>query len=522
MKYIDQLKKLRREKLARYADIIALDSYLDQCKALVEKYPDNYGSIIKSCYNLYEMDRTEIPPFKHLVDWIAERTPMLSGDEYGYSDRLYWIFNGLTDFPKCANPNCDNKVGVGMHIKLHRGYPDYCCNKCAQSDEKTLEKSRSTHLERYGDAHYRNAEQIKKTNLELYGVECTFQSKDIQQKAADTRNEHIQNDPLYWEKRDEKSKKTKLERHGNEKFVNTEQSARTRAEKLAADPHCYDESYATGVRTRIEKYGSNSNVEKMLETRARHKAEDPEFQDKINKKVKQTKLENHGDENYSNVEGIKKTKLERYGDENYNNYEQAEKTCLEKYGVDNFSKTDECKSFQKANNLEKYGVEYSWQREDVKAAIKKTLVRKYGIDRPPQFKYAYNGLSFDSSWELAFYIWLTDHKIDFKYQPISIKFEFNGKQFGYKPDFLVETSLIEIKGDHFFDTDGKMICPWDSSKNDWYEAKHQCMVKNNVKILMSADIKPYLEYVKNTYGEDYLNSFKRQKKRKGQKKRKDV
>ena len=32
-------------------------------------------------------------------------------------------------------------------------------------------------------------------------------------------------------------------------------------------------------------------------------------------------------------------------------------------------------------------------------------------------KYKYNDLKFDSSWELAYYIWLKDNNIQFTYQP---------------------------------------------------------------------------------------------------------
>ncbi len=41
------------------------------------------------------------------------------------------------------------------------------------------------------------------------------------------------------------------------------------------------------------------------------------------------------------IRKIKKTKLDKYGDENYVNVQKIKKTCLKKYGVDSFSKTDE-------------------------------------------------------------------------------------------------------------------------------------------------------------------------------------
>ena len=52
----------------------------------------------------------------------------------------------------------------------------------------------------------------------------------------------------------------------------------------------------------------------------------------------------------------------------------------------------------------------------------------------------------------------------------------------------VDGKLYEVKGDQFFDGD-KMINPYDRSQDGLYEAKHQCMIKNNIIILKENDIK---------------------------------
>ena len=121
------------------------------------------------------------------------------------------------------------------------------------------------------------------------------------------------------------------------------------------------------------------------------------------KKVKQTKLENHGDENYNNrdkaketciekygVENIlqlesfstkvKKTKLKKYGDENYNNREKAYETILEKYGVEHHLQLEEFMNKMKETNLEKYGEEHAINNGGVKEKMLKTMNEKYGYD----------------------------------------------------------------------------------------------------------------------------------------------
>ena len=191
--------------------------------------------------------------------------------------------------------------------------------------------------------------------------------------------------------------------------------------------------------------------------------------------------------------------------------EKSVKTCQEKYGKDNVSQVKEIQDKKIETNQQRYGVD--WFNNNKKAF--KTNIQKYGVKYPmqnhdirckSQQKYLYNMKYFDSSWELAYYIWLKDHNIDFKYQPsISFEYEHNNSKHVYHPDFLVETEIYEIKGPQFF-KDGKMINPYDPSLNDLYEAKHQCMIKNNIKII--TDCTEYIDYVNQKYGNDYLKQFK--------------
>lgn len=101
-------------------------------------------------------------------------------------------------------------------------------------------------------------------------------------------------------------------------------------------------------------------------------------------------------------------------------------------------------------------------------------------------------LKFDSKWELAYYRYCKANNFQIERQPLILEFTYNNKVKKYKPDFRINGQLVEIKGDHFFENHNKklkMICPYDRSKDDLYEAKHQCMLANNVKILTYADLK---------------------------------
>ena len=121
-------------------------------------------------------------------------------------------------------------------------------------------------------------------------------------------------------------------------------------------------------------------------------------------------------------------------------------------------------------------------------------------------KYQYDGLMFDSSIEIAYYIYMKDHKTEILRANTSFQYEFDGKIWHYIPDFYLPQldQYVEIKGDHFFKEDGTMQNPYDHSLDPLYEAKHQCMLANNVKIIKVSEMKDVLEYICSKYGKNYL------------------
>ncbi len=231
---------------------------------------------------------------------------------------------------------------------------------------------------------------------------------------------------------------------------------------------------------------------------------------------------------------------------------------LEVYGVDNISKTNECKEKIKKTCLKKYGVEYSFQSENNKTKSKKTFIEKYGVDHPMKNqeivdkvtkknklnreaaaekakqtclakygvehqmqnidiqnsikkKYIYMGTAFDSSWELAFWIFNIDKGNNIKRCNKSFEYFYNNKKHTYTPDFEINGKLYEIKGLQFFeikDASRRMINPYDRSQDGLFEAKHQCALQNNV--IFITDCKEYIDYVNNTYTKDFLNLFYKQ------------
>lgn len=184
----------------------------------------------------------------------------------------------------------------------------------------------------------------------------------------------------------------------------------------------------------------------------------------------------------------RQTKLEKYGDPGFCNAEKRKQTNIKKYGAESFTQTSDFCKKRKNTMINKYGYEQVVYNRELFLKIKK--------------KYVYNNLQFDSSWEIAYYIWLKDHNIEFEYQPdISFEYEYNGKIHKYFPDFKIGNEIIEIKSDYLYN---KML-----KENTIENAKFNCIKSNNIKILLKSDIKKYLKYITKVYGLNYLAQFKK-------------
>lgn len=207
------------------------------------------------------------------------------------------------------------------------------------------------------------------------------------------------------------------------------------------------------------------------------------------------------------------TNLKKYGIENlFQDKEKIKKARLNKLGVENASQLQVVKDKKKENFFKRYGVENPTQLASVQNKRKQTWSQKSkeelrSIQSKRRKRFKFQDEYFDSSWELAVWIWAKDNNIQIKREPICLSYIFNETIHNYYPDFKINGQLVEIKGDQFFDENNKMVCPWDSNKNNLYEAKHQIMISNDVQIWKSKELEPILNYVKEKYSDNFLSSF---------------
>lgn len=200
--------------------------------------------------------------------------------------------------------------------------------------------------------------------------------------------------------------------------------------------------------------------------------------------------------------------------------EKARQTLIDKYGVTNPGQISTVRERIKEHwkNIDKKAYAEKCRHdqlnrpyEDKIASIKKansTKLERFGALNCV-IRYIYNKLSFDSSWELAFYIYYIDMGVPITRSPTILNYEYNNKLYNYIPDFSINNILYEIKGDQFFNEQGILFNPFNSEDSERYHAKYYCMVQNNVVIIKYKQIKFYLDYIDTKYGKDYLKQFRR-------------
>ena len=146
--------------------------------------------------------------------------------------------------------------------------------------------------------------------------------------------------------------------------------------------------------------------------------------------------------------------------------------CMSCYNKDESHKLNIVKSIQT-----RYGEHYTnaFMIPEVKAKLHK--------------QYKYNNIYFDSSWELAVYIYCIDHNIDIIREPCRFEYYIGNNKHYYYPDFKINNDIIEIKASWALTSDKKLI--------DSY--KQHCIEQNNVIIWDDEIIEPYLIYCQSKF-----------------------
>lgn len=344
-------------------------------------------------------------------------------------------------------------------------------------------------------------ERLKENKL--YCKDCGFKNhrnwKAEHEKAYATNMERYGTKHNFWAK----ASNTMMERYGVSNYTKTEEyrekAKKTSLEKYGVDHYTKTEEFKSRYKdTCIEKYGVPCT---LLTPEVREKVSSKKFLESRYEAIKAAMIAKYGVENYFLTQEFKDRMIE------YNLRVHGKKSWMT-YGSEEFTNM----------MLTKYGVENCASLEEVKEKKKETCMKTYGVDsfsKTPEFakmkksNYEYEGLKFDSSWELYYFIFCKDNGIDIERNNEGIPYLANGSVHMYFPDFIINgNSLVEIKGDHFLEN-GSLVNPFDRSEETdmLYRAKYECAIEHNV--IFITDIEEYKEFVDNKYGRDYIKNFRK-------------
>lgn len=102
----------------------------------------------------------------------------------------------------------------------------------------------------------------------------------------------------------------------------------------------------------------------------------------------------------------------------------------------------------------------------------------------------YDGIWFDSSWELAYYLYHKENNVNIVRCDENFPYKYEGVERRYHPDFMINDTYIEIKGYERPETDAKI--------RDF---------PHKLEIVRRDDMKYILEYMENKYGKEFWNKF---------------
>jgi hypothetical protein len=354
-------------------------------------------------------------------------------------------------------------VDCGKEFKAKKNQ-QALCNSCLNKRSRIISfgslekayssadlKAKKTRKEIYGDENFNNRDKCKETFQEKYGVDHVAQTK-----------EHIK-----------KIQDTKEAKYGDRGFVNSEKRKQTNlakygVESTASIPEVREKQY----ETKMKKYGNRFGDKKKADDTIRRNHDGLGYaSEEIKRKAFETTVQKHG--------GI--------GTGSVSIQQRIKETTKENYGVDNYWKSEEHKKNLKENN--------PMFDSEVKDKCHQTLLEKYGTFFVKRVLY-FEDLVFDSSWELYYYLYLRDHKIDFEYKPERILYG-NGRH--YYPDFKVNGIIEDVKGDFLLKEDGTLK---DEEKQELFD-------RVGVKIIDREKLQKVFKYVDNKYGKDYVFSFRR-------------
>lgn len=147
-------------------------SMSEMLKFLVDNCPSGYLLYLKNPKKFGVVD---------LCKWIESQTLKLMDPVYSWQTKVYWVLNGITEFPRCQI--CNDPL-VGCNVKsAQKGYEPLICQKKSCKNKLKYIRQSATMMVNHGYSNnFANPEvvqKLKERNIATYGNACPANNKDI-------------------------------------------------------------------------------------------------------------------------------------------------------------------------------------------------------------------------------------------------------------------------------------------------------------------------------------------------------
>ena len=239
------------------------------------------------------------------------------------------------------------------------------------------------------------------------------------------------------EEKNRKTKKTKLERYGDESYNNRQKSKKTNLDKYGVTCTLVSESVKEKVqKTNIERYGVDNPFKSEV------------FQQKA-----------------------RNTKTKKYGEPNFSNPEKRRSTCLERYGADNAMKNTKIQEKFISTMRKKYGVRCAMLNQELKQKCTESIKNARSTGKYNETHKQNNSFN-TSNIEREFEKYLIDLGIKYEYQYRSKEYPFECDFYFPDLNLYLEIQGTWTHGEHPFDennpNDKKMVEFWKSKNTKYY------------------------------------------------------
>ena len=215
------------------------NNYTEKIRSIVNEHRTQYGNLLRK------------PENKELLNFInSYESDKLKNNNL--QTKIYWILNGIHDFPHCHNPSCSNQVKSNVR-NIFTGYgTDYptCCPACAKNTPEYLKNWGDSLEEKYGSRHPMHCQEIRdkvrntteekwggigfastelnekerKIFLEKYGSEDPGNLQEFREKAKQTSIENWGVDnPMKCDVIKNKVDKTNFEKYGSKRYITSKE-----------------------------------------------------------------------------------------------------------------------------------------------------------------------------------------------------------------------------------------------------------------------------------------------------------